>query len=497
MIVAGKDVNLLPSQQIPSDITNARWSDDQKISSKFIRDVLTNPDFYSQISSSGLIIVGAWFPDGLDLSHAQRSISTKLTLDSCKFDGPCEFSYSTTSEEVILTNCFGRNVKAIHFTGADFRISSGKWMGQVLFFNSKSSKLDFNGVRSEKLWLSGCEITGFLHINGNANYIIVERTIVHDEISLSDLNAKFTFDEVSIERGLSLTDCSVAADSSWKNIHINGDLTLSKKISPAIVLSYIKVDRDLDLTSLQGAGTIDLTGATVGRSLELYRDPQNPDLTVPAWQENSRLILAEAKVGYLFDEKNWWPKQIDVSGFSYARWRPHDDGELRSRWSNDREWFFTWLERQAYSAESYIRLANTFVDVGMTDASKEVLFRSKQREREVSGIFSQVVSSLSWLLTGYGYHYEFSVFWCLGFVVVGALVLRFSEEGRRFVRDLRFGTGDLFFYSLDAFLPFVHMRKDFADLDLQSKVKYYFYIHRLAGYVIGSFIIAGLAGLYK
>jgi hypothetical protein len=64
-------------------------------------------------------------------------------------------------------------------------------------------------------------------------------------------------------------------------------------------------------------------------------------------------------------------------------------------------------------------------------------------------------------------------------------------------RDSRFGYVDLFVYSLDSFLPFVHLRDAFGDVDLKSPSKYYFYIHKLAGYVIGSFIIAGLAGLYK
>jgi hypothetical protein len=77
------------------------------------------------------------------------------------------------------------------------------------------------------------------------------------------------------------------------------------------------------------------------------------------------------------------------------------------------------------------------------------------------------------------------------------VVLIFSDEGHALSQNPQFGYGDLFFYSLDAFLPFVRLRGAFGDLDFRSPSKYYFYVHRLAGYVIGSFIIAGLAGLYK
>jgi hypothetical protein len=64
---------------------------------------------------------------------------------------------------------------------------------------------------------------------------------------------------------------------------------------------------------------------------------------------------------------------------------------------------------------------------------------------------------MSFLLTGYGYHYEYSLYWCLGFIVVGTVVLKFSAEGRDLARNAKFGHGDLFFYSLDCFLPFVHL----------------------------------------
>jgi hypothetical protein len=101
------------------------------------------------------------------------------------------------------------------------------------------------------------------------------------------------------------------------------------------------------------------------------------------------------------------------------------------------------------------------------------------------------LSTLSWLFIGYGYHYEFSVLWCAGFVLLGTLVLKVSQEERRHKVDLGF------FYSLDAFLPFVQLRKAFDEIDFTGWVKYYFYVHRLAGYVIGSFILAGLSGITK
>jgi hypothetical protein len=67
----------------------------------------------------------------------------------------------------------------------------------------------------------------------------------------------------------------------------------------------------------------------------------------------------------------------------------------------------------------------------------------------------------------------------------------------KLVDESRFGRLDAFFYSLDAFLPIIKPRNEFGKIDFASSVKYYFYCHRIAGFVIGFFIVADLTGLYK
>jgi len=54
-----------------------------------------------------------------------------------------------------------------------------------------------------------------------------------------------------------------------------------------------------------------------------------------------------------------------------------------------------------------------------------------------------------------------------------------------------------FFYSLDMMLPVIHLRQRHYDVDLHGIVRYYFYFHQVMGYVLASFLIAGLSGLTK
>lgn len=52
-------------------------------------------------------------------------------------------------------------------------------------------------------------------------------------------------------------------------------------------------------------------------------------------------------------------------------------------------------------------------------------------------------------------------------------------------------------YSLDMLLPIVELEKAHANIVLDGLAPYYFYFHKIMGYVLASFLIAGLAGLTK
>jgi len=75
--------------------------------------------------------------------------------------------------------------------------------------------------------------------------------------------------------------------------------------------------------------------------------------------------------------------------------------------------------------------------------------------------------------------------------MVGALVLRVSGEGRR--NRMPYGLT----YSFDMLLPIIKLRKMHDDIDLQGWPRYYFYGQKIMGWVLGSFLIAGLSGLTK
>ena len=47
-------------------------------------------------------------------------------------------------------------------------------------------------------------------------------------------------------------------------------------------------------------------------------------------------------------------------------------------------------------------------------------------------------------------------------------------------------------------LPIIRLReKHYKEIDLQGWPRQYFYVHKIMGYVLASFLIAGLVGLTK
>ena len=125
--------------------------------------------------------------------------------------------------------------------------------------------------------------------------------------------------------------------------------------------------------------------------------------------------------------------------------------------------------------------------------ANDILFAGRVEERK------ELAFSFRWLFlwvlqVTIGYGYGWRDFWALGwvafFTVFGACVLRWKDEIDNDGANLGF------WYSLDMLLPIIHLREKHYDLDLNTEVaQRYKYIHKMVGYILMFFVIAGLSGL--
>ncbi len=88
------------------------------------------------------------------------------------------------------------------------------------------------------------------------------------------------------------------------------------------------------------------------------------------------------------------------------------------------------------------------------------------------------------------------LYWVLMFAPIGMFVLAFSPAARAKGVPWMFGA------SLDHLLPIVELNKEFADFfddpkreRLNGLQLSYFAFHALVGFLLGSFVVAALAGL--
>jgi hypothetical protein len=99
-----------------------------------------------------------------------------------------------------------------------------------------------------------------------------------------------------------------------------------------------------------------------------------------------------------------------------------------------------------------------------------------------------------WVI-GYGYYKFWSIYWAMGLLIAGTVLLWLSGEGRRVSRHYSLPYG--IFYSFDLLLLIIRLREKHYKVDLKGWIRYYFYVHRIMGYVLASFLIAGISGLTK
>jgi hypothetical protein len=90
---------------------------------------------------------------------------------------------------------------------------------------------------------------------------------------------------------------------------------------------------------------------------------------------------------------------------------------------------------------------------------------------------------------------------------VGAIVLAVSGEYTKIpdvikwsaasTKSIIYNIIDIIFYNFDIILPIVSLHDSFDKIEIAIPMRYYFYFERIMGYVLASFLIAGLAGLTK
>jgi len=207
------------------------------------------------------------------------------------------------------------------------------------------------------------------------------------------------------------------------------------------------------------------------------------------------LDLKNTKVNTVHSGKNqeaFWPLSLELNGFNYA----HLGNNMASM---SAKWFMAGLERQrCFSPGPYHQLAGVLEGAGHPDKANYIRYASKERERKKKNRFGKswfALSLLKWMIGyGYGAGYFFSLIWVFSLMMVGAGVYVLADHNGVIPAGI---TIQPIAFSLDLLLPIIELNKAHYSIQFTGWFEYYFYFHKIMGYVLASFLLAGLSGLSK
>ncbi|HKD67690.1 MAG TPA: hypothetical protein VKB84_12670 [Candidatus Binataceae bacterium] len=241
----------------------------------------------------------------------------------------------------------------------------------------------------------------------------------------------------------------------------------------------------------------------------------------------TQLDLADARCSELWDDQSSWPApgNLMLTGFQYGGFGGDSPATAESR--------LAWIARQprGFHAQPYAELAKALMAGGESDDAiqVEIAQRVAQRRDGGLGMAERIWNALLQVTIGYGFIPLRALWWILGFVAFGTVLFRWGyalravspTEGSAYDSFMQSGTTpphyppfNAFVYSLENFLPVVDLHQgeywrpnpssgaanNLHPADEQRAyagifLRWYLWIHILAGWILTPLLAAGLSGL--
>jgi hypothetical protein len=295
-----------------------------------------------------------------------------------------------------------------------------------------------------------------------------------------------------------LTDATVDGDLVGTDLETGRDLILTGgKFHGLMRLNRARVTGNLELNKGEFHKLVNLTGAHIGGAANFAE---------ATWPDKGAVRLRDAHADIISGFANAGPKmeksrdakcpttqarspdeltgtsRLDLDGFTY-------------RSVNNPTEFGEWFNRfDCYSAQPYSQLAAIVQAQGNYELAIQIRFAGRDRERHESSGLAYAWLTMLWATIGYGYYPQLALIWVFVFVAVGTITLGNSEQS---CRNGLSSWADNIVFSIDTLLPIIRLREQNYKIDLKGALAYYFYFHKIMGYVLASFLIAGLSGLTK
>ncbi len=400
--------------------------------------------------------------------------------------------------------------------------------------------------------LSGGQIDGDLLVLGaQLGELKLSRAHVGGQVSLAysyvnNLQAS----GLSLNRDWSMVHTTIGENLLIENAQVGGSVVFDRDVLPVapVIVSHLTVAGNLNLfndtlpgwtqfSNLGVSGDFQISGGTL-QTLDLTGSKIAGDLLLAqyariAWKPKALFILHDVNVHAIEDRNDCldedtqcdaWAPHLDLSGLSYERLgsssaalrrspvggsyadyaetggvsasasmvghmtRAHEN-MMDPLQRSENWWKAHWFARQQpFSAEPYDELSSVLRRLGDEGMADRIMF---DRHDDEARLIHNPTLFVQRSVIGYGYNVWLAFPWAAALVILGMIVLRISGEGKRL--GLPVGAT----YSFDMLLPLVRLRESNYKLEVRGPAQYYFYAHKVAGFVLASFLVAALSGLTR
>jgi len=429
----------------------------------------------------------------------------EVMLRNGRVGGTLEFDGSTVTGTL--------NMEMLHVDKPLF-MRNGQF-GEVVLRDAHIGALELDGSRvSRTLDMGKLRVDSSVYMrHGQFGEVVLRSARISGTLELdgSKVSRTLNMDKLRVDSSLFLRNDAKFADVNLTSTRVGGQLNLvHAKVGGNLQCYSLVVDEDGLLYDAQFSGRIDcqfakfrslyLDNSTFGGDVDLSSAQLSGELALgeavpqhsPQWSPGKTLILRNARAETIPILTDAWPAQVDVNGFTYKALRRDIAVDHHRTPECPSDLFRCWFgKQQSFSPHAYEQLALAFQNQGHADDARAIRYDGREREvSESGGLRYAWLTTLNWAI-GYGHHIELAMIWTLVLVILGVFVLGVSGEGPK--NGMPVGLS----YSFDMLLPIIKLRDAHYKIDLMGWPRYYFYVHKIAGYVLASFLIVGISGLTK
>jgi hypothetical protein len=464
-----------PDNPINNPAHGSAWGADRSIRAPIIAWLMTDPTASTMLDPSGLGIAGALVRGDLDLTYHKAMLP--LTMLSCAIPDGIDFSFAHIQQIDLRRSWTGPISAEQAIVGGDITLRLGTYDQIDLYRSEIGGTVDLTGA----------------HLIGEQPFSAVEATIHGDVL----------FHEGFTTAGL--IDMRIA--------HIGQGLSFNHAIFTGTGVNGLDAERAI------------IDGALYWVAITLG--------------PHTQLDLSDAHAGSLWDDASSWPApgNLTITGFVYGDFSGGTtDGALRLDWLH-RQPMDLWSQPQPYR-----QLAQVLSQDGAEEGATQVRIAKENALTEFAhlSVANRLWRSILRVTIGYGYRPLRALWWILAFVVVGAVLFSWGYRARLitptdesayecFVRTgeppLHYLSFSAFVYSLENFLPVVDLNQGTywrpnpsharhgGEIDpdepnpddgmtagrarVATMLRWYLWLHILAGWAITPLLFAGLSGLLR